>query len=238
MNKFNQVYNKIKNNISIIVEDFNNNNSLLTSGTFDFKTDPDNNIICTFSMNNNGNKIIVVAKFINNELTFNITENNGESINLSEKEFAVKYYKDYDEFKKALNNYLNKTDDVIENDGIIKSMDSEMKDETIEDPSIKYEKEFEIDNSKFLFKLLNDLAVENYCECIFDFQNESNETIYVRSLLNIMVKNSVIIKLLLFNEKGELLEKMTKTEFSNKYHKKYVELTKAIKKMEMFVAEQ
>ena len=100
------------------------------------------------------------------------------------------------------------------------------------------EKEYEIDNSKFLFKLLNDLAVENYCECIFDFQNESNETIYVRSLLNIMVKNSVIIKLLLFNEKGELLEKMTKTEFSNKYHKKYVELTKAIKKMEMFVAEQ
>ena len=78
MNKFNKVYNKIKNNISIIVEDFNNN-SLLTSGTFDFKTDPDNNIICTFSMNNNGNKIIVVAKFINNELTFNITENNGQT---------------------------------------------------------------------------------------------------------------------------------------------------------------
>ena len=47
-----------------------------------------------------------------------------------------------------------------------------------------------------------------------------------------------LVKLLLFNEKGELLEKMTKTEFSNKYHKKYVELTKAIKKMEMFVAEQ
>ena len=38
MNKFNQVYNKIKNNISIIVEDFNNN-SLLMSGSFDFKTD-------------------------------------------------------------------------------------------------------------------------------------------------------------------------------------------------------
>lgn len=237
MNKFNQVYNKIKNTISIIVEDFNNDSSLM-SGIFDFKTDPDNNIICTFSMNNNGNKIIVVAKFINNELSFTITENNGESVNLSEKEFAIKYYKDYNEFKKSLNNYLKKDDDIIKNDGKIKSMDSEMKDETNEDPSTKYEKEFDINNSKFLFKLLNDLAVENYCECIFDFQNEADETIYVRSLLNIMVKNSVIIKLLLFNEKGELLEKMTKTEFLNKYNKKYIELTKAIKKMEMFVAEQ
>lgn len=237
MNKFNQVYNKIKNTISIIVEDFNNNSSLM-SGIFDFKTDSNNNIICTFSMNNNGNKIIVVAKFINNELSFTITENNGESVNLSEKEFAIKYYKDYNEFKKSLNNYLKKENDIIKNDGKIKSMDSEMKDETNEDPSTKYEKEFDINNSKFLFKLLNDLAVENYCECIFDFQNEADETIYVRSLLNIMVKNSVIIKLLLFNEKGELLEKMTKTEFLNKYNKKYIELTKAIKKMEMFVAEQ
>ena len=101
-----------------------------------------------------------------------------------------------------------------------------------------FEKIFEINGSKFIFKLLNDISVDNYCECIFDFQDKTNEVIYVRSLLNILSKNSVIIKLLFFKEDGTFLEKLTKTEFLKRYPMHYENLEFAIKKMEQFVNEQ
>jgi hypothetical protein len=241
MGKFNQLYLNIKNNISLIVEDFNViNNSSINDDTFDFKKDENNNIICTFPMKLDGKNLITLAKIFDEKITFIITNEEGQSYHYDEKEFAINYYKDYDNFKKALNDYLksnkfNENDEI--DDKIINSMDSELDDQNNKDLNIKNEKTFEINDSKFVFKLLNDISVDNYCECIFDFQESDESIIYVRSLLNIMEKNSVIIKLLFFNEKGELIEKLTRSEFLKRYPKKYNDLEKAINKMEMFVNE-
>lgn len=241
MGKFNQLYLNIKNNISLIVEDFNViNNSSINNDTFDFKKDENNNIICTFPMKLDGKNLITLVKIFDEKITFIITNEEGQSYHYDEKEFAINYYKDYDNFKKALNDYLksnkfNENDEI--DDKIINSMDSELDDQNNKDLNIKNEKTFEINDSKFVFKLLNDISVDNYCECIFDFQESDESIIYVRSLLNIMEKNSVIIKLLFFNEKGELIEKLTRSEFLKRYPKKYNDLEKAINKMEMFVNE-
>jgi hypothetical protein len=122
--------------------------------------------------------------------------------------------------------------------GKIDSFSNAMDDEVNKDPDIKLVKSYEIEGTKFLFKLLNDIAVENYCECIFDFQDTTtNEIIYIRSLLNIMKKNSVIIKLLFFNDKGELTERLTKSEFLRKYPDIEEKLEKAINKFELYVEE-
>jgi hypothetical protein len=242
MNKFEQLYKNIKNKISIIVEDFNvSSDSSFNEDKFDFKKDENNNIICSFAMSLNGKKLIALAKIFNEKITFVITNEEGQSFNYGEKEFATNYYKDYDDFKKAFDKYLKSdsiVDDNEETDGKIKSMNSELEDQDNQDTNVKFEKIFEINGSKFIFKLLNDISVDNYCECIFDFQDKTNEVIYVRSLLNILNKNSVIIKLLFFKEDGTFLEKLTKTEFLKRYPMHYENLEFAIKKMEQFVNEQ
>lgn len=233
--KFDQVYNSIKRKLSIIVEDFSNDDNLKS---FDFKEDNNDNIICTFSIKQNNENFIVVGKYFNDEISFVLTDESGNSINYSEKEFATNYNKDYDNFKKELNNYLNSNKDKKHFDGKIKSFDDTLDNKIDKDPNVKIIKTYEIEGTKFLFKLLNDIAVENYCECIFDFQDTTtHEIIYIRSLLNIMKKNSVIIKLLFFNDKGELIERLTKSEFLRKYPDIEEKLEKAINKFEAFVEE-
>ena len=102
MNKFEQLYKNIKNKISIIVEDFNvSSDSSFNEDKFDFKKDENNNIICSFAMSLNGKKLITLAKIFNEKITFVITNEEGQSFNYDEKEFATNYYKDYDDFKKA-----------------------------------------------------------------------------------------------------------------------------------------
>jgi hypothetical protein len=236
MSKFNNVYNSIKRRISIIVEDFSIKNSSFSN--YKFNDDEDNNITCTFTINSNNEILNVLGKYFNNELSFVLTDESGNSTNYSEKEFATNYFNDYEGFKKALENYQNDdkaTDDEL---GQIDSFDDELDDEINKDPIVKVQKTYEINGSTFLFKLLNDIAVENYCECVFDFQDEkTDEIIYVRSLLNILKKNSIIIKLLFFNDKGELVDKLTKSDFIKRYQNEFEKLDEAIKKFEKYIEE-
>jgi hypothetical protein len=234
--KFDIVYNSIKRKISLIVEDF----SVNENDNWNFQNDDDGNVICTFSIEQNNDSFTVVGKYYNDEISFILTDSSGSSTNYSEKEFATNYNKDYENYKDQLNSYLNslKTSKNDREMGKIDSFSNAMDDEVNKDPDIKLVKSYEIEGTKFLFKLLNDIAVENYCECIFDFQDTTtNEIIYIRSLLNIMKKNSVIIKLLFFNDKGELTERLTKSEFLRKYPDIEEKLEKAINKFELYVEE-
>jgi hypothetical protein len=236
MSRFDKVYTSIKKRISLIVEDFSIDKS--TFSDYEFKTDDENNIICTFSIKDENEEFVVLGKYYNEEISFVLTDNSGSSVNYTEKEFATNYNKYYEGFKEALNNYLE-DDKATDNElGKIDSFNDEMNDQINKDPDIKVQRSYEVDGTKFLFKLLNDIAVENYCECVFDFQDKkTDEVIFVRSLLNIMKKNSIIIKLIFFNDNGELIDKVTRTDFLRNYPEVYKKLENAINKFEDFVEE-
>lgn len=239
MNKFDIVYNSIRKKISLIVEDFSFKDDDNFSN-FDFKKNNENDIICTFSIKKDEEEFIVIGKYFNNKISFVLTDNTGNSINYSEKEFATNYNKDYDNFKKELDLYLKKEDTTKDSktEGNIDSFNEVIKDQENNNPDVKIEKSYKIDDTTFIFKLLNDISVENYTECIFDFQDEkTKEIIYVKSLLNILTKNSIIIKILFFNENNELMEKLTKSEFLRRYPEALEKLEKAINKFEVFIEE-
>ena len=200
--------------------------------SYDFKNDKDGNIFCDFKIGDS----LVNAKKFNDEISFIITDKNGDSKELTEKEFSVKYNNEYEKFIDLLKKY-EETDMSSNNDepSPINQMNDVLEKEENKEPGVKLEKDIKINDTIFNFKILEDLVVENYAQCIFQyFDNKEGETFGFKSLLFIKQANSLIIKTILQNDKGENLLMMTEDDFKNKFPDLFKDFQKAIGKFEEF----
>lgn len=211
--------------------------SLIDSTSYEFKNDEDGNIFCTFTT---VDYVINVSEF-NKNLTFVVTDKNGEIGKYTEKEFAFELPEQYKKFKEELQKYKNKEMDdfsVDQNKSKIKTFNDQVDDEEESDPNVRLNKDITVDNTLFNFKILNDLMVENYCQCIFDlFDEKENKQYYIKSLLFIKKKNSVIVKIILQDENCQNVMIMTEPDFELKFPEENIKFRKAILKFEEYFNE-
>ena len=211
--------------------------SLIDSTSYEFKNDENGNIFCTFTT---VDYVINVSEF-NEILTFIVTDKNGEIGKYTEKEFAFELPEQYKKFKEELQKYKNKElDDFTEdqNKSKIKTFNDQVEDEEESDPNVRLSKDITVDNTLFNFKILNDLMVENYCQCIFDlFDEKENKQYYIKSLLFIKKKNSIIVKIILQDENRQNVMTMTEPDFELKFPKENIKFRKAILKFEEYFNE-
>lgn len=199
--------------------------------SYDFKNDKDGNIFCDFKIGDS----LVNAKKFNDEVSFIITDKNGESSELTEKEFSVKYNNKYKKFIDLLKKY-EETEMSSDNEASpINQMSDVLEKEETKEDGVKLEKDIKIGDTIFNFKILEDLAVENYAQCIFQYFNENaGETLGFKCLLFIKQANSLLIKTILQNEKGETLSIMPEEDFKNRFEDLYKDFQKAVGKFEEF----
>ena len=77
--------------------------------------------------------------------------------------------------------------------------------------------------------------VENYCQCIFEiFDEKENKQYFTKSLLFIKKKNSIIIKIILQDEKRQNVMTMTEPDFELKFPNEITKFKKAILKFEEY----
>ena len=205
---------------------------VLQNLSFDFNHDKDGNVFCDFKMND----LMVNAKKFNNKISFILTDKNGKSSELTEKEFSVKYKNEYDNFIELLKKYEESDVESSNNEASpINQMNDVLKKEENKEPGVKLEKDIKINDTIFNFKVLEDLAVENYVQCIFQYFDENEgETFGFKSLLFIKPANSLIIKIIQQNDKGENLMVMPEEDFKNRFEDLYKNFQKAIGKFEEF----
>ena len=210
--------------------------SLIERDNYNFSNDEEGNIFCEFSIKSD---YVVHAKFFNDVLTFNITDKDGNSKDMSEKEFSFNYADEYEEFKKKLEAYkigeLN-TDEDSENQSQIEDFKDQLVDVESDDPNVRLNKDLKLDGMLFNFKILNDLMVENYAQCTFEiFDKKKNETFGIKSLLFMKLKNSIIVKIILQDTKGQNLQNMTELDFKIAYPEEYETFKQAISKFETYL---
>ena len=210
---------------------------------FDFKKDSNGNSVCVFKTMRDQNEITVTA-FCNKTKVdkFVLQKEDGTTEEKTEKEFAGDYWKDYDEFKNALKNYEKLKDKEIEggfpNDTAKVNAFQDVLNS--DDPS-KLIKTYEIKDSSgnsktFMFKKIEDFAVESYFEILFDtVDSKSEEEVFNKALVYIKKGASLVYKIIEFNAKGERLETITMNDLEMKDPSTYKMLNKAIEKMAAYV---
>jgi len=226
-NKFDMLFEQIMDSFTLDLSKFN------------FKKDDDGNIFCTFSINRDGYNLNVIAKKINDVLSFNVTNDEGVSQDLTEKKFAVIYNLDYDDFMKALDKFTESkpNDDVSdEAKSKVKSFNVQVADDDVGKDEIKMTKTINVDDATFIFNMLNDPAVDNYCECTFQWQDEAtSEITYFKALINIKIKNSLIIKIVEMDGDGNMIDVIAASDLESRLPELFKMLKAAIKKMELIV---
>lgn len=226
-NKFDMLFEQIMGSFALDLSKFN------------FKKDDDGNIFCTFSINRDGYNLNVIAKKINDVLSFNVTNDEGVSQDLTEKKFAVIYNLDYDDFMKALDKFTESkpNDDVSdEAKSKVKSFNVQVADDDVGKDEIKMTKTINVDDATFIFNMLNDPAVDNYCECTFQWQDEvTSEITYFKALIDIKIKNSLIIKIIEMDGDGNMIDVIAASDLESRLPELFKMLKAAIKKMELIV---
>ena len=226
-NKFDMLFEQIMDSFTLDLSKFN------------FKKDDDGNIFCTFSINRDGYNLNVIAKKINDVLSFNVTNDEGVSQDLTEKKFAVIYNLDYDDFMKALDKFTESkpNDDVSdEAKSKVKSFNVQVADNDAGNDEIKMTKTINVDDATFIFNMLNDPAVDNYCECTFQWQDEAtSEITYFKALIDIKIKNSLIIKIVEMDGDGNMIDVIAASDLESRLPELFKMLKAAIKKMELIV---
>lgn len=226
-NKFDMLFEQIMDSFTLDLSKFN------------FKNDDDGNIFCTFSINRDGYNLNVIAKKINDVLSFNVTNDEGVSQDLTEKKFAVIYNLDYDDFMKALDKFTESkpNDDVSdEAKSKVKSFNVQVADDDTGKDEIKMTKTINVDDATFIFNMLNDPAVDNYSECTFQWQDEvTSEITYFRALIDIKIKNSLIIKIVEMDEDGNMVDVIAASDLESRLPELFKMLKAAIKKMELII---
>ena len=213
--------------------------SLIDKLSFDFKHDENGNIFCDFKIDDNGNKFIVNAKKFNDKLSFILTDKNGETQELTDKEFSVKYYDEFEKFDELLKKYEEndlKTDKENTPEVTpINQMNDVLEKEEEDEKGVKLVKDIEIEGTVFNFKVLEDIAVENYIQCIFQYYDNNKQEMYgFKSLLFIKPANSVVIKIIQQNDKGESMLMFTESDFKATFPELSEKFFKAIVKFEEF----
>lgn len=200
---------------------------------------------CEFDTSIDGKTFHVVAH-CDKPMKFDVTDENNNIETLEEKDFILKFSYDYDKLNKALQQHNGedvekdpKTEEDTEEGTNIKSFSVQIRDDDEKDPNVKMTKTITIEDQNFVFSMLQDPAVDNYCECTFDNQEEENsETDYYRALLDIKEKNSIVLKIIKYNENGEMTDTLTKTDLENELPELAERMKAAIKKMEYVVWEK
>lgn len=241
MNKFDTLYNSVMKGLGIIKEDTEFHKTRFDNSRYEFKKDENGNVLCTFSIFRDSNKFIVISKYFDEKLTFSVIDEKGNTKQLSEKEFAATYYKDYDDFKEAFDQYLKgeKNEDGTLADKTNINQFGDVLKKVMEKEGADEEKTYIIDDMTFIFRLLKDQLISNYCECIFQIQDDvTGEVIYYKALIAIKEKNSVIVKIITFDEKGNMKEPVMPSELEKNYSDVYKKLFKAIRKMGKYLADK
>lgn len=219
--------------------------SSLDMSKFNFKKDDAGNIFCTFSTRRDGYRLNVIAKKVNGVISFDVTNEDGKSHELTEKKFAVIYSLDYDDFRKALDKFTEAKADGGAGSAPdpskpkVKPFDAQLKGDGgdgLKDERVKMVKTVTVGDATFIFGMLNDPAVDNYCECSFQWQDEaSSEITYFKALIDIKVKNSLIIKIVEMDSDGRMLGVIAASELEERLPELFRMLKAAIKKMELIV---
>lgn len=128
----------IKNSkFHILFEEIMKTTISVDSFDFKFEEDDSNNLICKFELlNKKNNKLLQVVATINkkNNITFTVDDGKIEK-ELTEKEFMVNYYSDYETFKQALTDYQNEKNNPDKTDKNNDSSKSELTKDSV--PAIK-----------------------------------------------------------------------------------------------------
>lgn len=204
---------------------------------FDFVKQENGSITCNFNAASKNNKIVPIEITLeNNEIQKVVNTDTGDE--LSEKEFMVKYYKDYENFLAALDKYNegdinNKKISVTEGDIVPftqKLADLETKNDGFEIKANKITFNFRQveENISNLFQA-NFSLVNNFPE------NEELNEYKVICLIKILEKNSVPLKFILQDPNSESENEDTEktvSEFRERWPDYYSSLLEAINEYE------
>lgn len=209
--------------------------------TFDYEFNQDDDkLTCKFEMLNEKEELVTVIANIS--LTDNITftlDNGKVKTELSEKEFMLKYYKNYDKFKEAYKEYKK---EIANKEKETKLLDGELsttKDNVPQVVSFNSKLKSDKPNEKtirsgitnFIFKQIKD-DIKNLIQVNFELvDNNDNSIKYdVIGLIKLLHENSVPIKFIL-NSDTEKTE-LSPLDFKTQYPKIYNEFLLALNKFE------
>ena len=219
---------KMMKRFDLIYEDIM---SSLDTTKFNFKKDEDGNVFCIFDIKRSTEKVSVIAKRFGDKFTFTVNKD-GKTSELSEKVFATTYNTEYENFKKAFEKLEDPSEEGKEDSKVL-SFDDQMKNLSSEEGHSKGQKNIKIDGQLFIFTLLDDPIVTNFCECNFQLQDEETfKPLYFRVLLNLREVNSTIVKILELNDAQEQIDILTESDLRKKNEELYFKFKKAVKKME------
>jgi hypothetical protein len=206
---------------------------------FNFRKDDNGDIFCTFTTNRDGYQLNIIAKKIGGVLSFDVTNKDGDTQELPEKKFAAIYSLDYEDFRKALDKFTEtkvNDEDSNKQDSDVKPFEVQVADDEVGKDEVKMTKMLTVDEQSFIFNMLNDPAVDNYCECTFQWQDEvTSEITYFKALLDIKMKNSLIVKIIEMDGDGVMQGVISGTDLETRIPELFKKLKAAIKKMEMIV---
>ena len=238
-------------------------NQIISVDTFEFKFNKDEDtdkVTCKFTILNEKQELCAVICTINsnNTKTFKIYDKeNKNSKEIDEKQFMIKYYKDYDKFKNALSKWKeesekeeaeeNEEENNVSDSEIINSktpqvtsFSSKLKNNDLKNKGL----DISIENITFTFRDISD-KVKNLTQANFELLNElPKEDEYqkynVVALIKLLKENSVPVKFILtpvsFTEEDEEntaeQEELTGVDFKEKFPKYYSLLIQAINSYE------
>jgi hypothetical protein len=217
--------------------------------TFDYKFEQTDNddLICTFETLNDEDKLIKVTATVKQtgEILFDINDGKiGKEI--TEKEFMLKFYKDYEKFKEAYKKYQDEQINDINSDNEkeksdltntqipqIKSFKNKLNDLVVKNEG----KVIKSGNVSFLFRFTDD-DIKNLIQVDFDLFNdkpkEDESTEYnVIGFVKLLNENSVPVKFILQDKNNELDDKvLSHQEFKERFPQYYKEFIHALELFE------
>lgn len=214
---------------NLVVEDSNSDDF-----TYEFKKDEDGKLSCFFTIEVDQNKLIIVAKENEKNFMFTLIDKEGNVKNIPEPDFNEQYHEEYSQFQDALKKFKDEEKEKSESDenkSKIKSFKDALNKAKFENGTDE-EITYDLDGIRFVFKHLKDELNQNYYECDFQKLNEEDEKIFYKALINLRRKNSLIMKILTYDEKGNLLEPVIPSELETKQPEFYNTLKQVIEKMQ------
>lgn len=229
--------------------------SIISVDTFkyEFKKDDNNNLTCTFeTLNKNGNLVTVTVKILGDgKSEYSIINDNKTNI-LTEKQFMLNYYKDYEKFKKALKEFNEESNKKQGEDQVrqVKSFSVDGK----EIPNVilfneklnkinnkSEEKSIKAGSDTFTFKFIDDKKIKNLIQVDFTLINndydEDNENELPKynatAIIKLLKENSIIIKVILNDPDNKInSQELSSTEFQDKFNDVYDNLISALDSFE------
>ena len=176
---------------------------------YEFKTDENGNTVCVFQITRNGDKFLVTAIISGDDMKFMITDENKGITEMPRKQFAVEYWKDYEDLQKVLSKREAANDENPQQSEESRRRTNIPKIETFKDVMTDESgkeavKDYNIGGKNIVVRKLNDPLVPNYCEVLFETVDpETKETVYNKALAICKPGKNCMLKIVQFNSKNE-----------------------------------